>query len=129
MKSIKYSRYTGEDFGIDAQDLLNALSDFFLQSGFDSPYGQFNEMDQRTMEELKQAIARALESGDLFPDDQMEKMMERLQNMTPEQMNKLLDTLVQKLAEDGHITISQPNQPIDQPQGSGRRRPGFEGQV
>jgi Ca-activated chloride channel family protein len=123
MKSIKYSRYTGEDLGIDAQDLLNALSDFFLQSGFDSPYGQFNEMDQRTMEELKQAIARALESGDLFPDDQMEKMMERLQNMTPEQMNKLLDTLVQKLAEDGHITISQPNQPIDQPKGQGGEGP------
>jgi Ca-activated chloride channel family protein len=123
MKSIKYSRYTGEDFGIDAQDLLNALSDFFLQSGFDSPYGQFREMDQRTMEELKQAIARALESGDLFPDDQMEKMLERLQNMTPEQMNQLLDTLVQKLADEGHITISQPSQPIDQPKGQGGEGP------
>ncbi len=119
MKSIKYSRYTGEDFGIDAQDLLNALSDFFLQSGFDSSQGQFQEMDQRTMEELKQAIARALESGDLFPDQQMEQMMERLQNMTPEQMDKLLDTLVQKLAEDGHITISQPSAPIEQPKGQG----------
>ncbi len=123
MKSIKYARYTGEDFGIDAQDLLNALSDFFLQSGFDSAQGQFNEMDQRTMEELKQAIARALESGDLFSDDQMEQMMERLKNMSPEQMEKLLDTLVQKLAEEGHITISQPSQPVEQPKGQGGEGP------
>ena len=30
MKWIKYSRYTGEDFGIDSEDLLKALSDFLL---------------------------------------------------------------------------------------------------
>ena len=33
MKWIKYSKYTGEDFGVDASDLLQALSDFLLQSG------------------------------------------------------------------------------------------------
>src|SRR5712692_5564889 len=38
MKWIKYSRYTGEDFGVDADDLLKALSDFLLQSGFHNPY-------------------------------------------------------------------------------------------
>ena len=38
MKWIKYSRYTGEDFGVDADDLLKALSDFLLQSGFNNPY-------------------------------------------------------------------------------------------
>ena len=31
---IKYSRFTGDDFGISAEDLLQALSDFFLESGF-----------------------------------------------------------------------------------------------
>ena len=30
MRWIKYSRYTGEDLGIEAEDLLKALSDFFL---------------------------------------------------------------------------------------------------
>ena len=33
MKWIRYSRYTGEDFGIDSEDLLKALSDFLLESG------------------------------------------------------------------------------------------------
>ena len=123
MKSIKYSRYTGEDFGIDAQDLLQALSDFFLQSGFNSNYSQFMEMDQRTMEDLKQAIQRALESGDLFPDDQMQQMMEKLQSMSPDQLNQLLESLVQKLAEEGHVSISHPAKPIEQPQGGSGAAP------
>ena len=123
MKSIKYSRYTGEDFGIDAQDLLQALSDFFQQSGFNSNYSQFMEMDQRTMEDLKQAIQRALESGDLFPDDQMQQMMEKLQSMSPDQINQLLESLVQKLADEGHVSISHPDKPIEQPQGGSGAAP------
>jgi Ca-activated chloride channel family protein len=122
VKSIKYSRYNGEDFGIDAQDLLKALSDFFLQSGFNSPYSQFMEMDGQTLENLKQAIQRALESGDLFQDQELERMMEKLQNLSPEQMEALLQNLVQKLEEEGHISITQPEQ--FQQQG-----PGAEGQV
>jgi len=123
MKSIKYSRYTGEDFGIDAQDLLQALSDFFLQSGFNSNYSQFMEMDPRTLEDLKQAIQRALESGDLFPDDQMQQMLEKLQSMSSEQINQLLDSLVQKLEEEGHVSISHPDKPIEQPQGGNGEGP------
>ena len=122
MKSIKYSRYTGEDFGIDAEDLLNALSDFFLNSGFDSPYARFAEMDSQTLEALKEAIQRAIESGDLFPDDRMQQMMEQLQNLSPEQMEKLLDNMVQKLVDEGHVSISDPNQ-IPQPQGGNGQGP------
>ena len=36
MKFIKYTRYTGDDFGISAEDLIRALSDFFLRSGFEA---------------------------------------------------------------------------------------------
>ena len=60
MKWINYSRYTGEDFGISAEDLMRALSDFFLQSGFESQYMQFSEMDQNSLERLKEAIEQAL---------------------------------------------------------------------
>ena len=43
--------------------------------------------------------------------------MERLQNMTAEQMEQLLDRLVQKLVDEGHITIEEPAD-----QQAGRRR-------
>ena len=39
MKSITYRKFTGEDWdSISMEELLNKLSDFLLQSGFNSPY-------------------------------------------------------------------------------------------
>src|ERR1700756_1457041 len=105
MRFIKYSKYTGEDFGIDAQDLMKALSDFLLQSGFQA---QFSEWNSNDLEDLKQAIKLSLESGDLFPEDQLSRMLEQLQAMTQEQMDQLLENLVQKLVDEGHLTLDQP---------------------
>jgi Ca-activated chloride channel family protein len=107
MKWIKFSKYTGDDFGIDASDLMQALADFFLQSGFNNPYMQFQEWNQQTLEDLKKAIQEALESGQLFPDDQMQQMLEKLSAMSPEQIEQLLENLVQKLAAEGHISTEQ----------------------
>ena len=78
MKWIKYSRYTGEDFGIDSEDLLRALSDYLLQSGFNAQNMRFSEFNEHSLEELKRAIQQALENGQLFSDEQLEKMMEQL---------------------------------------------------
>ena len=63
---IKYSKYTGEDFGIDAEDLLQALSDFLLQSGFNTQYMPFSEWNEHTLEDLKKAIQQALEQRRAF---------------------------------------------------------------
>jgi Ca-activated chloride channel homolog len=111
MKWIKYSRYTGEDFGVDADDLLKALADFLLQSGFNSQYMPGGEWDEHTLENLKQAIQQALESGKLFNEDALQEMMERLQNLSPEQMNQLLDNLIQKMVNEGQITVEEPGDP------------------
>jgi Ca-activated chloride channel family protein len=110
MRSIRYSRYTGEDLGISAEDLLQALSDFLLESGFNTQYMPFSEWDQHTLEDLKKAIQDALEQGQLFSDESLQEMMERLQNMSPEQMDKLLDNLVQKMVDEGQITTPDPSE-------------------
>src|SRR6476619_1534524 len=107
---IKYSRYTGEDFGIDGNDLLKALSDFLLESGFNTQYMPFSEWNQHTLDELKKAIQQALEEGRMFDDQNLQEMMERLQNMSPEQMDKLLENLVQKMVDEGQITIEDPSE-------------------
>jgi Ca-activated chloride channel homolog len=108
MKWVRYSRYTGEDMGVSAEDLLQALADFLLESGFNSQYMPFSEWNQHTLEDLKKAIQQALEQGKLFSDENLQEMMERLQNMTPEQMDKLLENLVQKMVDEGQITIEEP---------------------
>jgi Ca-activated chloride channel family protein len=120
MKWVRYSRYTGEDMGIDADELLKALSDFLLGSGFDSQYMPFSEWNQHTLEDLKNAIQRALEQGNLFDNDALQEMMERLQNMSPEQMDQLLDRLVQKMIDEGQITVEEPGEQQASGAGDGR---------
>jgi Ca-activated chloride channel family protein len=117
MRWVKYSRYTGEDFGIGAEDLLRALSDYFLQSGFQRQYMAFGEWNDQTLEDLKEAIRQALEQGDLFSDEQLEQMMRQLEAMTPEQMDQLLERLAQKLIEEGYIRVEE------QPEARRRGRP------
>src|SRR5229473_1720124 len=118
MKWIHYSRYTGDDFGISAEDLLRALADFFLESGFQNQYMGFSEWNQHTLEDLKQAIQRALEQGDAFDHDQAERIQQALEQMSAEQIDKLLEQLVQKLADEGYVNLDQP--PADQPDAAGK---------
>ena len=47
MKWIDYTKFNEEDLGIELEDLLSALADLFLRSGFDDPYMQFSEMNHQ----------------------------------------------------------------------------------
>ena len=76
-------------------------------------------MEPAELEDLKQAIQEALESGQLFPDDQMQQMLEKLAAMSQEQLDQLLENLVRKLAAEGHITTEQDADPAPG-QGQGR---------
>ena len=111
MKFVKFSKYNGDDLGIDAQDLMEALANFFLESGFNSQYMQFSEWNQNNFEDLKRAIQEALESGQLFPDARVQEMLDKLAAMSPEQMDQLLERLAQKLADEGHISIDRDGEP------------------
>lgn len=103
-----YTKYNGDDFGIDSEDLMRALSEFFLQSGYEMQFMPFDEFSSNSMEALKDAIQRALESGELFDESQLAEMLERMQKMTAEQMEQLVERLAQQLANDGYITVDQP---------------------
>jgi Ca-activated chloride channel homolog len=107
MKSVRYSRYTGDDFGLSAEDLMKALSDFFLQSGFDNPYMQFGEFNSNTLEDLKRAIEQALERGEMFDPERAEQIRQQLESMSEEQLDQLLGKLVQKLVDEGYINTEQ----------------------
>lgn len=110
MKYIRYSRYTGEPAdGVDLQELVNRLADFFLQSGFDSQYYAISEMDPaRSMEQLREAILRALEEGDLLPDELMQQLLANPEPQQNEQLRQLLDQLIERLAEEGYISPQPP---------------------
>jgi Ca-activated chloride channel family protein len=119
LKSIRYSKYTGEDLGLSAEDLMKALSDFFLESGFQSQYMGFSEWNEHTLEDLKKALQRALEHGDSFDPEHAERIQRALESMSPEQLDQLLDRLAQKLVDEGYISTDQQSQE-EGPAGQGR---------
>jgi len=120
MKYIRYSCYTGEAADdVDLQELMSRLSDFLLQSGYDSRYGVY-EMDpsmstERMMEELREAILRALEEGDLLPPELMEQLMENPDLSQNQMLRELIDRLIERLAQENFIN-TQPPQVTQPPQ-------------
>jgi Ca-activated chloride channel homolog len=108
MRRVSYSKFSEEDLGIEMEDLLKALADYLLQSGYQDPYLQFSEMNQHTLEQLKQAIERALQSGELFDPERLQEMRQRLQQMSAQQREKLIENLIDKLEEAGYINMDGP---------------------
>jgi Ca-activated chloride channel homolog len=105
-KFIRYTKYTGEPAdGVDLQELLKRLSDFFLQSGFESQFYGLSEMDpEKSMEALRQAIQRALEQGDLLGDQDMKDLLDGTPEQMDAKMKELIDQLIEKLMEEGYVT-------------------------
>ncbi len=107
MRSIRYSKYTGDDLDLSAEDLMKALSDFLLESGFQNQYYGFSEFNQHTLEDLKDALRQALENSDFFDPEQAGRIRKSLDKMSPEEVNQLMSQLVQKLIDEGYITVEQ----------------------
>ena len=108
MKRIRYTKFTGDlasSFGLE--DLMQALSDFLLDSGFQDPMSRFQEFDgEQTMENLREAIRQALESGELFDDEAQEKY----EALNEEQVEELIDQIIQKMQEQNFINAEQPQE-------------------
>jgi Ca-activated chloride channel homolog len=118
MKYIKYGKHIADPFdNLSAEDLLQLLQDYLLDSGFFNQYRNFYEMDpERTMEQLRQALLEALEQRGMISDELLEQMLE---SGADSRLQDLLDQLLQKLANEGYITIDQPPNPDAQRQESG----------
>ena len=105
MKRVRYTKYTGDLASeIDLEDLLQALSDYFLDSGFDDPLSPFRSMDQ-TLDDLREAIRQALLSGD-FLDDQMQQDIDALDQEG--KLDDLIDKLIQRMMQENFISSEGP---------------------
>ncbi len=117
MKRIRYTKYNG-DLGseMDMEDLLKALSDYLLDSGFQDPMQRFQELDH-TMEDLREALRQALESGDLFD----EQLQEQLDQITADgKMEELIDQLMQRMEQENYISARRAEDPAKMSQAGGQ---------
>jgi Ca-activated chloride channel family protein len=126
MKFVRYGKYIGEPAdAVDLEDLVRRLGDFFLQSGFESQFYGVSEVDpEKSMEALREAILKALQQGDLLPQDAMsDELREMLQSphaKDSQTVRDLLDKLMERMAQEGYINPQQPPQVTPPPQTSAR---------
>ena len=113
MKFVKYKKHVPEPASeMSMEDLLSALSDYLLQSGFQQQYMDFYDLNnmEQSLESLRQALAEAMLSGDLLDDT----MREQVENMSAEQFEQLIDQLIERMQQEEYISIDQPHDPARQ---------------
>lgn len=111
MKRVRYTKFNGDLASeIDLEDLLQALSDYFLDSGYQDPYSDFQDLD-RTLDDLREALKRALMNGDFF-DRNLREQLEQLAGQ--DKLDELLDQLIERLEKENYISSSEPWQQRDQ---------------
>ncbi|HEX8073228.1 MAG TPA: VWA domain-containing protein [Pyrinomonadaceae bacterium] len=111
MKFIRYSRFKGFDVaGVDLGDLMGALQDSLLQSGYDDDYywtRQRREADT-SLDALRQALLQALlDMGALDEQDVREMLAENGGEFKGSQLEELLNQLIERLVEEGYLNLRE----------------------
>jgi Ca-activated chloride channel family protein len=89
MKLTRYTKFTGDlSTSFDLEDLMQALSDFLLDSGFQDPYSPFQNI-------LK-----------LLDDD----AQEQFENLPEEAVEELVDKIVQRMKDEAYLNAEEPAQ-------------------
>jgi Ca-activated chloride channel homolog len=112
MKRVRYSKYTGNLADeLEMESLLEALSDFLLDSGFQSPFSRFQELrGDQTLDSLREAMRQALEYGDLFN----EAIQEKIDQLTGDgELEKLIEQLLDRMEQENYVQFDrgQPQTP------------------
>jgi uncharacterized protein with von Willebrand factor type A (vWA) domain len=106
MKLIRYTKFTGDlSTSFDLEDLMQSLSDFLLDSGFQDPFSPFANLDD-SMESLREAIRQALESGELLDDEAQEKF----EQLDEPQIDELIDKIIQRMKDEAYLNAEDPQQ-------------------
>jgi len=107
MRGVRYTKYTGDLASeIDLEDLLQALSDYLLDSGFRDYYSDFHDLDHN-LDDLREALRRLLESGQFGDED----LRQKLQSLSREQMDALIDRLIEQMERNNYISSTGQGDP------------------
>ena len=106
MKRVRYSKYVPDPAGeMSMEDLLSALSDYLLQSGFNSDMWFEMPEGEQTLDQLKRAIEEALMNAEQFDEEMRERMLEMAMNG---QLDELIEKLIERMQQEDYISIDRP---------------------
>jgi Ca-activated chloride channel family protein len=127
MKFTRYSKFKGFDVSsLNLGELMGALSDSLLQSGYDDDYywtRQRREQDT-SLDALRQALLKALMDQGVIDERQVREMLaDNEGKFKGSLLEEMLNQLIERLVEEGYLNLQE--QP--QPQRERRRREGMGG--
>jgi len=106
VKYTKYSKYVASLADeMSLEDLLGALSDYLLESGFQNESMYFQQMDEQSLDALREAIQQALERGDFLSDEMREQIEQMQMDGT---LDQLIEQLMQRMQQEDYISVDQP---------------------
>jgi len=129
MRRIRYSKYVPDPAGeMSLEDLLGALSDYLLQSGFQNyMYDEFQD-EEKTLDDLRRAIEQALLESDLL-DEQMRQQLAQMQ--AEGKLGELIEQLIERMQQEDYISVDDPHDPSQRSSvggqvGEAQQQPKFE---
>jgi len=117
MKRVRYTKYVPDPAGeMSMEDLLSALADYLLQSGFQDYYYESQD-EQQTLDDLRRALEQALLEGDLL-DENMRQQLRQMQ--MDGSLDELIEQLIERMQQEDYISIDQPHDPAQRPSVGGQ---------
>jgi Ca-activated chloride channel family protein len=111
MKFIRYSKFKGFDVSaINLGDLMEALSDSFLQSGYDDDYYWSRQRRQQdtSLDALRRALLQALMEQGLVDEQQVQEMLaDNEGKFKGSMLEELLNQLIERLVEEGYLKLTE----------------------
>ena len=87
---------------MDMESLLQALSNYLLDSGFRDPWADDQELEHN-LDDLREMLRRVLESGDFFDQE----LRRELDEMSAEgKLDELIDKLIERMVAENYISVS-----------------------
>jgi Ca-activated chloride channel homolog len=106
MAVTKYTKWVPSPLdGLSLEELLDEMSEFFLQSGF--RYGIQDMSNPRDLESLRQAIIEKLVEMGRIPEDLLMQWLEDRSEGDAKKLDELIDQLIRQMIEEGWIQSQQ----------------------
>jgi Ca-activated chloride channel family protein len=110
MPTTKYTKWIPSPLdGLSLEELLDELSEFFLQSGFQ--YGFRDVSNPHDLDALRQAIIEKLVEMGRIPESLLEQWMADRSEGEAKELNDLIEQLVRRLIEEGWIQAQENESP------------------
>jgi Ca-activated chloride channel homolog len=105
MRYTTYGKWSGVDLdAISLDDLMQSLSEFFLQSGYRSRR-RFASDD--SLDALREALLRLLLREGFLSEDELDALRGDDGEVQDAVMRDLVDRLIERLVDEGYITLDQ----------------------